>query len=607
MATAAPLGSTGSWPGNGVLMSTTIRRVHITRGAVLAATAALALSLLPGTAASADVPTAPTLFSYIGHESATANRILWSNVATGELPAPATPTATALTPTDGYQVFNYDMAESGDTWVATMQHGSPTDDQYDSTYALVLVHRFADTSVATRVLATNWNANPVINTDGSTVWWLANDKIYKFAAVYTETAGLTPASIGGSASVVSTGQFVTAKQPASAPPFPVETPARLAISPSGLNAAVLFFDDTSAAKARVRASTMSTATVKPATFEKLYTTTAISPSSNSFVFLADSTTLLYDEVNISDVVLHPDTGVTVTLQQVTAALPAALVGTSTTTPNVALKDVYDVRPFAGLYAMWQDRADLVDATKSISAFWWQSDPSITPVDPPTDRTDGPTTFRYVPTATTPPPMVAATNLVAPHPSLTVSAKTALVGRRVAYNAHNYYLQDPLGAAYVEANASEVDRGTLYKSIDGAKSWILVGTTSGAHPILIGGNYFYGYSPVLTRNTQFRWRYDGDLFTASGYTGRVLITVLPVVTAKRTFNGSSRIVAGKATRVGGTAVLYRVVGTKSTRIASAVISATGIYSFGKRHLTSGTYKVVTVADVGWGSGSVKVAV
>lgn len=57
------------------------------------------------------------------------------------------------------------------------------------------------------------------------------------------------------------------------------------------------------------------------------------------------------------------------------------------------------------------------------------------------------------------------------------------------------------------------------------------------------------------------------------------------------------------RIGGSAVLYK--GTK--KIATVKVSSRGVYSFGKRSLSRGIYRVVTIADVSWAAGSLTVKI
>ncbi len=187
-----------------------------------------------------------------------------------------------------------------------------------------------------------------------------------------------------------------------------------------------------------------------------------------------------------------------------------------------------------------------------------------------------------------------------HPYLGLSASVVAYGRKVAYSVHNYYGGVP-GTSYAWNRAAEVDRGYLQRSIDGVH-WSTATATSGARPIVIGSSYYNAYyAKALTRNTWFRWYYPGDAFTARGTSSTRVVKVVPVVSARVAVNGRSRIVYGGASRIGGAVVLYRKVGSRMVKVGVAAISSKGLYTFGKRLLPRGTYRVVTVADRYWASG------
>jgi hypothetical protein len=593
-------------------MSTTARRTIVARAATLAAAGALAVGLLPAQANAA--PVADPQVSYLDcatNEPTTCDQILWSNAAVGNPSAPAAPTAVALTPTDGhYQAYTYDMSDDGTTWVAGLRHGPIVDDGFDSTTALVIVHGDPTASwpTATRVLSTAWDANPVWA--AGSVWWLSLDTLYRFTPDFTTTPGV----IGGTTVAVPAPNLVT-NAPATAA-TPEEKASRLAISADGLSAAVLFHRDWRSADGttivrhqdRVVATRIATAhqipggTPRPYV-EKTYDVTIKSavktlPSSNTFVF-TDSTTLLFDEYTY----LAPRTD---PVAAVYASIPASGSPVATTTPNPALQDFYDVRPYLGGWWMWKDRYDAVSPFDfGASQFGSTSDLATAPVTL-TDRADGDHTFRYVPTTVTPQTITTPVNRAAAHPHLTLQARTVATGRRVAYWGFNLYSQPPVGTAYVEGDADEVDRGTLH--------WQQVGdpvvhsvATSGATAFQIGLPTYLGYSPPLGRNTLFWWSYDGDLFTQGGHTGKVLVTVTPRVSAKVARLGAIRVVGGSTSRRGGTAVLYRSVGRRVVKVAAVRISPNGAFGFGRRRLAAGTYTVVTVADATWGAGTAVVKV
>lgn len=565
-------------------MSTTTRRGHVARGTVLAATAALALGLLPPASATAAVATPD--FSYL-QLNAARDRVLSSNDAVGTAGA-----ATALTPA-GYQVYAYDMAQDGATWVATMRRGSATDDPFDTTYALVLVHSDG-THVSSRVLSTFWDADPVIKADGSQVWWLSNGIVYTFVASYAPMTGAITRAVG-TPSVVSTGQLVPARNAARQP---LETVTRFAVSPDGRSAAALFASN-DRAHFRVRATAMSTGATKPGAFQKSYDTTTsdkTAPSSNTFVFTS-GTTLLYDEYDVTS------TARPVPNAAVTATVPANAPGSVAvpTTASTALDGVYDVRPYGSSFVMWKDTVDPGTGLLTASSSGSTADLTAAPTSW-TDRADGATTFGYVPTSVAPPVLPRqVANPAAAHPSLAFAARSVRTGRQVAFAGLSYYLQDPAGGGYVAGAAAEVDKGVLWWSTDGWRTRSRM-ATSGARPFLVSGGYYYGRTPRLTRNTSFRWVYPGDMFTSPGMSPRVTVTVVPDVTVRQTLRHGRRTVSGATSRVRGTATLYLVVSGRLRRIATTAITARGAYSFGARVLRRGTYRVITTADASWASGA-----
>ena len=212
---------------------------RVSRTGAVAAVGALAVALLPTVAAQAAVSVKFAYRSTVG-----------SDVALSSNDAAAAGTPFSITPA-GYQVYGYDAADNGQTWAACMASGAAAANSYDRTYALVLVHKQNGVTSA-RSLSTFCEANPVVSRNGDTVWWFADDQVYKFAADYS-----VDETIGGTASVVSTGQFVRATDAAG---DPTENVLSLAVSPNGANASVLF---TNGSTNRVRSSFMSTAATKP--------------------------------------------------------------------------------------------------------------------------------------------------------------------------------------------------------------------------------------------------------------------------------------------------------------------------------------------------------
>jgi hypothetical protein len=181
-----------------------------------------------------------------------------------------------------------------------------------------------------------------------------------------------------------------------------------------------------------------------------------------------------------------------------------------------------------------------------------------------------------------------------------TASTVKYAAKVAYQTIGLYGGLP-GGGYDATRAAETDKGLLEKSIDG-KTWSTVTTTSGANVFQIGVKWYNGYSPVLARNTWFRWSSAGDAFTKPFSTSVRKIIVVPTVTVKIAASGSYRTVYGTATRKLGTATLQRNVPKLGWRTVTAkIMTSTGAFNFGKRVLPKGSYRVVTTADAGWGLG------
>ena len=530
-----------------------------THGAVLAVAGALATSLLPASAASAS---APPVFSYVGTSGAAAapNRTLAVADVLGAGPH-------ALTPA-GYQVYGYDVAPDGDIALVAARTGTPTTDAYDSTFGLVLLRRDPGTqAVSSILLSVFWDANPVLAGNGTKAFWFYHGTLYEYDAA---AGGLQPA--------------ITAFAPAAG-----ETVARLAISSDGSRAAVMYTDAT-ARTARVLAAPVATGRSAGSYAEIGYGPGGTQPSNSTFVW-DGADTLVWAEYD-SAVAGAPTNGVSVTL-------PTDGSTVRTVTPRPTLNGFYDLRQDAsGTWWTWKDDTSVTPAATSAYSL---ADPLVdTPIPVGAPRTDGATTYRYAPSTNLPPALQPVVNPAAAHPSLALSAAVVAYGRKVAYSAYNYYGGLP-GLSYAASRAAEVDRGYLQRSIDGVH-WSTAAATSGAHPVIIGSRYYNAYyAKALTRNTWFRWLFPGDAFTKRGMSATRLVKVVPVVSARVAVSGRSRIVYGAASRVGGAVVLYRKVGTRMVKVGVAAISAKGAYSFGKRLLPRGAYRLVTVADRYWASG------
>jgi len=267
--------------------------------------------------------------------------------------------------------------------------------------------------------------------------------------------------------------------------------------------------------------------------------------------------------------------------------------------NPALDDFYDARALGGTFWAWKDTFS--GTTFVDSDLGSTPDPTVAPTLPLTPRADGAHTYRYVPSSTIPAPLTSAVNRAAAHAHLVLSTRSVVTGARPAFWGYNLYLQPTLGTTYVEAKADEVDRGVL--------RWAAVGETT-AHTLVTSGSTafepspgrtYLGYLPPLSRNTYVWWTYPGDYLTAPGSSAKVFVSVAPKVSVRTAKSGVRTAVAGATTRRGGAVILYKVSGTKQTKVATATINAVGAYGFGRRALAKGTYRVVAVADRYWAAG------
>ena len=174
--------------------------------------------------------------------------------------------------------------------------------------------------------------------------------------------------------------------------------------------------------------------------------------------------------------------------------------------------------------------------------------------------------------------------------LTLSAVKVNNGGRVHYDSVGTY-PSPLTGEALQTVADKVYVGRLQYSFNGTTWFNSIATVAGG-----------GLTPKTYRNTWLRWYYPGDVLTKPAFSSRTLVRVTPTVTVKVTKSGASRIVSGTTTRIAGTAVLWRYYSKAWHQKYTGRILSTGAYSFGKRSLVKGSYKVTTVADVNWNAGS-----
>ena len=81
--------------------------------------------------------------------------------------------------------------------------------------------------------------------------------------------------------------------------------------------------------------------------------------------------------------------------------------------------------------------------------------------------------------------------------------------------------------------------------------------------------------------------------------------MPVVTVRKAVSGRYTTVYGTTTRAGGTSVMQRLTSRGWRTYTAATLVKKGsylsTYTYGRRALAKGTYRIVTIADRGWASG------
>jgi hypothetical protein len=559
------------------------------RLAIAAAVLALPLSVLPLASASADP--APPVFSYLDSSTNELASVLFSANADGTSP-------TALAPA-GYQTLSYDVSQDGNTELLGLCRATVADCNgtgsfagfyYDRVSSLVLVHR--DTyGTRARVLATNWDVRPALAANGDAVW-MTDDVLYKLHVDYS-TADWAAAGAG-------TLTSSTAWAPASS--WLTEA---LAVSPDGTQVAVIQDDGvTPNPDVKLLAGPFTGITAGVPNLQVLYASSAARfPSSSTFAFL-DSTHLAFGAYQPLD---SPE----YTIGNRDYSPTYTEIGTldsagGTHAENTALYDTYALRGFgAGAWYAWKDHAGVsTDMSGYATVTGDLTASGTTTVGTFTDRSNGATTFRYIPTATTPPVLAStdqAVNRSAGHPVLRLRSSLVGSNARDYFVVGNLFYQDPAQGPYDATAASIISRGELEYSVDG-RHWFNSTGTSGQNSVKVGTSTYMGSTQKLTRNTWFRWYYPGDIMTAGGRSRAHLVKVAPGITVKVATSGSNRTVYGTVLRSGGKIVLLHKVGSRYRTVATVAISKKGAFSFGKKRLAKGTYEVVSLADVYWAAST-----
>ncbi len=533
---------------------------------------ALGLGLVVAPSAQAVVPVPVVLFADSLHSY---------SLYSGDLDG-----ANATQVTTGGMVTNY-VEASADGQVLAIQ-GMTGDDNtpaYDATDGLIV-----SVQGATSLLATSTEANPVVSSDGAHVWFSAKSNLYS----WTRATGLVTQ--------------LTTDAPLTPPATPAGQPTEslwgLAVSADGTTAAGIF-----------RAVTFTAASTKPTATRsilKAFTLPATSAAASTTVFTstaysgATGPELFFDAPRFAGTSLVFGECVTgacddwkyksVDLSAVTP-VPVATAGD--------LDNTYDLRL-------------LDDGVNSATWYAWEDGASATSYKTSTDltgpwvvggsRPDGQTSLGFVPVRTAPTAFSSrqsSAGAAAVQAHLDLSTSLVKTGGQAVYASYAFYLKGLAGQTW-NADAGITQRGTIQYSTDGGRTWLRLTTTTSKTVVAWPGGTApdgNGRTQKLTRNTWFRWLVPSDVFVRSATTSVRLVRVSPTVKAKVVKSGSKRTVSGTVARIGGSAVLYK--GTK--KIATVKVSSRGVYSFGKRALSRGTYRVVTIADVSWAAGSLTVKI
>jgi len=467
--------------------------------------------------------------------------------------------ATTLSPS-GYLAYTFDVSDDGNTLLVGLARGSTATVAQDRTYGLLLVRRDG-VGTTTTILSSAWDTTPVLSPDGATAWWMTDGRLWK------HTAGIT--------TLVTATVFQ---------PKPGDVVAGFSVSPDGSDVAAVYREDgVTVTTTRSRVLALDLTSLTDAAFADV---TVPLPLYREPPAWTSATTLLLP---------YDDNGAT---KDATVTLTTG-AGTIDTTQVYGSPGLYDVQQLGATWWVWRDEA-------GTSQFASTTDLSTVATASFTSFPLGPVTGWYRMSDVTPPAITPPVNRTPTRSHLIVSAALVKYGSRVVYDTWADYLLQLPGQPVDETYW--VARGTLQYSINGT-TWKNLVTTSWAHPVPWPRSTAKGagYTQVLTRNTWFRWVYPADWFTTSSLSKVVLVRVVPIVKAKVAVSGRYRTVYGTASRVGGAAVLYRVVGTRLVKVATTTLTSRGAYSFGKRALSRGTYKVLTVADKYWYTGSVAVYV
>jgi len=472
------------------------------------------------------------------------------------------------------------VSDDGNTLAVTGWSGGYSSDNNDVTYG-TLVTRRTGSVTETRIVSSQYTANPVVSRDGLSVWFL--NYIYPPSgnspklALYKYNVATKVAT---RLSLSNDFQPVAASGPDT---------LRLAISPDGSKAAIVYraynANGNAVNPSRIFAAGISAGKTGNYFEQKDIASSSAIASSASLAWADDNSTLTFTKEDL-------------------ASGQLSTYSVAVTAPNAQasagpLTDWYDVARYNGEWWMWQD--DFTDQANPFTNFGHSADPSPVVAPLTTARWNGSfyvRSFRL--SAATPPAIGIPVNKPTAHPGIVFNTTSVGYKKSTAYYSYNDYMVPISGQVFAD-NYSETQRGVLETSIDGRTYKALL-TTTAAHPVTAGGYTWTANTPAATRTLYYRWRFAATTFAAAGLTAATKITMIPTVSATITKSNGGRKIVGTATRAGGSVTLYKVVGSKATKVLTKAMNSKGQFNFGTVYLKAGNYRISTVLDGYAGIGS-----
>jgi len=553
------------------------RRTSASSGLRLSAVSAcVAVAVLAGSAIPASAAPGDPVVSFIdmGGYPQTAAQLM-SSVLDGTVS-----TQTSLATSVNTQAFA--VSDDGNTLAVTGWAGGYAANNNDITYG-TLVTRRTGSATETRILSSQYTANPVVSPDGLSVWFLnyisapggasSTLALYKYNVTSKVTTRLT---------LSNDFQPVAASGPDT---------LRLAISPDGSKAAIVYqshdANGNDANPSRVFAAGISAGKTGNYFEQKEIASSSVGASTGSLVWADDNSTLTFTKADVASGQL--------------STYSVAVTSPNAQASSGPLADWYDTARYNGEWWMWKD--DFTDQANPTTDFGHSADSSPVVAPLTTTRWTGSFDVRsFRLSAVTPPAISTPVNRPVAHAGLILNTTSVGYKKSTAYYSYNDYMV-PLAGQIFNDNYSETERGLLQKSTDG-KTYTTLLTTTAAHPVSASGYTWTGNTPAAsaTRTLYYRWCFQASTFAAAGCSSATKVTMIPTVTATVTKSGTKRKIVGTATRVNGSVTLYKVVGSKATPISTKTINSTGAFSFGTLSLKAGNYRISTVADTYAGVGS-----